>query len=369
MSNGTSAILTVDGATTGVAATVNQTGEGKGIYLNRSNATSSLAAAHIVSSSNNATAYALQLSSPNATTAYFENTGGNYALKAAGNVQTTQFIEALDGVNSVFQAGNNLNHTTSGAIDGIVVGNASVPENSMIFNANTGEFVLGPSGTKFVSAMPRSNGDNEPNFRISSAGTGVNAAPTANLVDIISNSADLASIGLYVQGLTASTVPIAKIERTTTGNASAMEVNLTAANADASTYALETFANSATAGGALYAEVNNSGATAAEFKNSVTAGNAVKITEGSLYLEAGARLKGQVVDAANNGAINGDNLVFRYTGGANTLNKTNFTAATDGTIIYVYSADAQATYDGTNSLNAGEAAVFIYYNGAWRTVR
>ena len=131
--------------------------------------------------------------------------------------------------------------------------------------------------------------------------------------------------------------------------------------------ALSAIANLSTSGGALYAVVNHANATAAEFKNTTTSGVAVRVSEGTLYLESGSRLKGEIVTTNVNNGINGNALVYNYTGGANLLDPAAFGAGTDGTIIYIVCDNIQAGGVGFTT-NANEVAVFVYSGGAWRLV-
>ena len=128
--------------------------------------------------------------------------------------------------------------------------------------------------------------------------------------------------------------------------------------------ALSAIANLSTSGGALYAVVNHVNATAAEFKNTTTSGVAVRVSEGSLYLESGSRLKGEIIAVNTNNLIDGNALVYNYTGAANTLAAATFSAGTAGTIIYVVCDNVQALY----TFAAYEVAVFVYSGGAWRLV-
>ncbi|MFZ4568949.1 MAG: hypothetical protein ACOYND_07930, partial [Bacteroidota bacterium] len=128
--------------------------------------------------------------------------------------------------------------------------------------------------------------------------------------------------------------------------------------------ALSAIANTSTSGGALYAVVNHANATAAEFKNTTTSGVAVRVSEGSLYLESGSRLKGEIVTVNANNLIDGNALVYNYTAAAGTLNAATFSAGTAGTIIYVVCDNDQAGY----TLAANQVAVFVYSGGAWRVV-
>ncbi|MGA1434996.1 MAG: hypothetical protein ACO34C_05815, partial [Candidatus Kapaibacteriota bacterium] len=99
----------------------------------------------------------------------------------------------------------------------------------------------------------------------------------------------------------------------------------------------------------------------------VTAGTGLVATTGGVSFTG--QLKSNVVQAANNSAINPANgSVFQYNEGPNLLNSGTFGAGSDGQIIYVYSPDAQANYDGTNSLAPDNVVCFVYVNGAWRTV-
>jgi len=127
--------------------------------------------------------------------------------------------------------------------------------------------------------------------------------------------------------------------------------------------ALSAIANLSTSGGALYAVVNHVNATAAEFKNTTTGGVAVRVSEGSLLLESGSRLKGDIVTVNANNLIDGNALVYNYTGAGNTLAAGTFSAGTAGTIIYVVCDNAQTGY----TANANEVAVFVY-SGGWRLV-
>jgi hypothetical protein len=135
--------------------------------------------------------------------------------------------------------------------------------------------------------------------------------------------------------------------------------------------ALSAIANTSTSGGALYAVVNHAGATAAEFKNTTTSGVAVRVSEGSLYLESGSRLKGEIVTVNANNLIDGNALVYNYTAAAGTLNLGAFSAGTAGTIIYVVCDNIQTIAAGCAqdyTTNANEVAIFVYSGGNWRKV-
>jgi hypothetical protein len=130
--------------------------------------------------------------------------------------------------------------------------------------------------------------------------------------------------------------------------------------------ALSAIANTSTSGGALYAVVNHANATAAEFKNTTTSGVAVRVSEGSLYLESGSRLKGEIVTVNANNLIDGNALVYNYTGAADTMNSATFSAGTAGTVIYVV-CDNEQSLNG-HTTNNNEVAIFVYSGGAWRQV-
>jgi hypothetical protein len=91
----------------------------------------------------------------------------------------------------------------------------------------------------------------------------------------------------------------------------------------------------------------------------------------------GARLAGGVQGVSQSSDINGNSLIYHYTGLGSTLDVSQFgPAPVVGTIIYVICELAQVNIndEGTTNIDAQEVASFVYYpNGSlitpWKRVR
>ena len=152
----------------------------------------------------------------------------------------------------------------------------------MYYNSTTGNFVVGPK----ISVTTQDFFKVDPvNSNVSINNTG--SSSSGNVLDIVSNSSNNNSRAFTIsQGAAAasSSQPLVEFTRLTAGGGAVLSVVSQVPNTSESTYAFEVNANTAQAGGAIGATVNNANAVAAEFRNLITGGYALSVPVGGTIL-------------------------------------------------------------------------------------
>jgi hypothetical protein len=348
----------------------------------------------ITNTASSGTSYTLEVLGQNSeeiagdgATVKITNSTNGYALKSSGQVLVLGYVEGATTASPdapLYQIGDGLDHggLPNLMTQGFIIGGDVDTRQRMYFNSASGDFVVGP-----VTQADAANSNDlftvsPTTMNVTIDGTGNGSS--ADLLSIVHASADGNSSALEITnsvspgGGAGSAAPLVRFNRTNEGNGSALEVALDAASAPG-TYALEVSSLDANSG-AIYAIADDAGAVAGRFEHDDPSAVALNVVSGTLYINdenngGGARLAGGVQVVPQSSDINGNSLIYHYTG--NNLDVSQFgPAPVDGTIIYVICELAQVGINDENNTNidAQEVASFVYYpNGVgienWKRVR
>jgi len=320
---------------------------------------------------NSANGAALQINNSN---------GAGYGLKSIGSALVIGYVEGATNAaqdTPLYQIGTGLDHPGNATVTtGLVIGGDADTRNRMIYNSTSGAFVVGPERSSQAATTNDFFTVNPSSMNVTLDATGTSSG--SDVLNIVHASSDNNSSAIEVTNAAAasgSSSPLVRFNRTTGNNGAALEVSLNASTglgAGTETYALEV-TSSQPNNGAIFALANDAAAVAGFFDHAIPSATALQVETGTLLIQnesngGGARLAGGIELAATPAALDGNSLVFRYTGAANSLTLAVMSTAAPiaGTIMFVHCENNQDNVDGATDIQANGIATFVYSNGAWR---